>query len=82
MKTIKEIAIENKITNIDICKRSVYHNDYYSSYNNRFPYIIILSNADNRINILTHRKLRSIDLLEFMDDLVIEDLYHEILILK
>jgi len=82
MKTIKEIAIENKITNIDICERSVYHNDYYSSYNNRFPYIIILSNADNRINILTHRKLRSIDLLEFMDDLVIEDLYHEILILK
>jgi hypothetical protein len=64
MKTIKEIAVENRITSIDLVPvlSNNFDNPMFYKYNN----LIVLKNSEKKITIYTNRDVKTINILNVM----------------
>ena len=64
MQTIKEIAVKNRITSIDLVPvlSNSLDNPMFYKYNN----LIVLKNSEKRINIYTNRNVKTINILDVM----------------
>jgi len=63
MKTIKQIAVENKITNIQLGIKS---NDKFPS--NKYNNVIRLCNSEHTILIHTNKNVKAINILNVMHE--------------